>query len=111
MRVAVFSTKPYDRQFLDSANASARHQLVYLEPRLTVETTALAREVSAVCAFVNDSLPAEVLEPLARQGVRLVALRCTGFNNVDLVAARKLGITVARVPEWSQSMPSRSSWR
>jgi len=101
MRVAVFSTKPYDRHFLDFANASAGHELAYLEPRLTVETVALAQGMTAVCAFVNDSLPAAVLNPLARQGVRLVALRCTGFNNVDLVVAKKLGITVARVPEYS----------
>jgi D-lactate dehydrogenase len=101
MRVAVFSTKPYDRQFLDAANASARHELAYLEPRLTLETAALTRGVTAVCAFVNDALPAEVLEALAAGGIRLVALRCTGFNNVDLAAARKLGLTVARVPEYS----------
>jgi D-lactate dehydrogenase len=101
MRVAVFSTKPYDRQFLDAANASARHELTYLEPRLTIETAALARGVTAVCAFVNDALPAEVLQALAGGGIRLVSLRCTGFNNVDLAAARKLGIAVARVPEYS----------
>lgn len=101
MRVAVFSTKPYDRNFLDAANASAGHELAYLEPRLTHDTAALAQSATAVCAFVNDSLPVEVLEVLARHGIRLVALRCTGFNNVDLAAARKLGITVARVPEYS----------
>lgn len=101
MRVAVFSTKPYDRHFLDAANASARHELAYLEPRLTQETAALTQGATAVCAFVNDSLTADVLAALAGQGVRLVALRCTGFNNVDLAAARKLGITVARVPEYS----------
>lgn len=101
MHVAVFSTKPYDRHFLDAANASARHELVYFEPRLTIETAALARGVTAVCAFVNDALSAEVLQALAGGGIRLVALRCTGFNNVDLTAARTLGITVARVPEYS----------
>ena len=101
MRVAVFSTKPYDRHFLDAANASVRHELAYLEPRLTIETAALARGTTAVCAFVNDALPAEVLQALAAGGIRLVALRCTGFNNVDLAAARRLGITVARVPEYS----------
>lgn len=101
MRVAVFSTKPYDRYFLEAANEATRHELAYLEPRLTMETVALAQGVTAVCAFVNDSLPAEVLRPLAHQGIRLVALRCTGFNNVDLVAAKELGITVARVPEYS----------
>ena len=101
MRVAVFSTKPYDRHFLDAANASARHELAYLEPRLTLETATLAQGAKAACAFVNDSLSAEVLQALARQGVQLVALRCTGFNNVDLASAKKLGITVARVPEYS----------
>ena len=101
MRVAIFSTKPYDRHFLDAANASAGHELAYLEPRLTLETAALAHRATAVCVFVNDALPAEVLQVLAGGGVRLVALRCTGFNNVDLTAARRLEITVARVPEYS----------
>ncbi|MBU8873771.1 2-hydroxyacid dehydrogenase [Reyranella sp. MMS21-HV4-11] len=101
MRVAVFSTKPYDRHFLDAANTSDCHELAYLEPRLTRETAALADGATAVCAFVNDALPVDVLRALAGWGIRLVALRCTGFNNVDLVAARKLGITVARVPEYS----------
>ena len=101
MRVAIFSTKSYDRQFLDAANAVAGHDLVYLEPRLTIHTAIAAAGAKAVCAFVNDDLHHEVLECLARQGVRLVALRCAGFNHVDLVAARDLGITVARVPEYS----------
>jgi D-lactate dehydrogenase len=101
MRVAVFSTKPYDRRFLDGANPSAGHELVYLEPRLTRETAIAAAGAQAVCVFVNDELQKEVLEALAGQGVRLVALRCAGFNNVDLSAARDLAITVARVPEYS----------
>lgn len=101
MRVAVFSTKPYDRLFLDAANAAASHELVYLEPRLTPQTTIAAAETQAVCAFVNDELKADVLEALVRQRIRLVVLRCAGFNNVDLTAARDLGMTVARVPEYS----------
>ncbi len=101
MRIAVFSTKQYDRQFLDAANIHAGHELVYLESRLTLQTAVAAEGAQAVCAFVNDELKANVLNALARHGIVLVALRCAGFNNVDLVAARDLGITVARVPEYS----------
>lgn len=100
MRVAVFSTKPYDKTFLDAANAG-RHQFVYLESRLDATTAFAAEGAQAVCAFVNDHLDAATLAIFARQGIRLVALRCAGFNNVDLVVAQALGITVARVPEYS----------
>jgi D-lactate dehydrogenase len=103
MQVAVFSAKPYDRQFLDAANAAAggRHRLAYLEARLSPETAVLARGAGAACAFVNDLADAAALEEFARAGVRLLALRSAGFNNVDLAAARRLGITVARVPAYS----------
>lgn len=101
MRVAVFSTKPYDERFLREANREAGHELTFLEPRLTAETAALAAGHEAVCAFVNDDLGAETLTTLAAQGVRLVALRSAGFNHVDLAAAAKLGLTVARVPGYS----------
>ncbi len=101
MRIAVFSTQSYDRRFLDEANQEGRHQLVYLEPRLTLATVAAADGCDGVCVFVNDRLDAEVLGALARQGIRLVALRCAGFNNVDLQAAHAVGIAVARVPEYS----------
>jgi len=103
MKVAVFSTKPYDRTFLEQANAALgnRHDLRFLEPRLDAETAELCRDCETVCAFVNDRLDRGVLGQLNQRGVRLVALRCAGFNNVDLVAARDLGITVARVPSYS----------
>ncbi|MDJ0388433.1 2-hydroxyacid dehydrogenase [Roseomonas sp. E05] len=103
MDVAVFSTKPYDRHFLDAANAAAggRHRLTYLEARLSPDTAVLARDAGAVCAFVNDRADAAALETFARMGVRLLALRSAGFNNVDLAAARRLGVTVARVPAYS----------
>jgi D-lactate dehydrogenase len=100
MRIAVFSTKPYDRQFLNAANGAA-HELVYLESRLTLQTCTAAIGTTGVCAFVNDELDAKVLAALFRQGTQLVALRSAGFNNVDLAAARNLGIVVARVPEYS----------
>ncbi len=103
MQIVVFSAKPYDRQFLDAANAASgsRHSLTYLEAHLSPETAALAEGAQAVCAFVNDQADAAVLENLARRGVRILALRAAGFNNVDLVAAQRLGITVARVPAYS----------
>ena len=101
MHVTVFSTKPYDRQFLEAANAKAGHSLSFLEARLSVETVSLAKGAGAVCAFVNDEVNAVVLAGLASMGVKLVALRAAGFNNIDLEAARRQGITVARVPAYS----------
>jgi D-lactate dehydrogenase len=101
MKVAVFSTKSYDRQFLDAANAEAKHRLHYLDVRLSAETSALVHDAEAVCAFVNDVIDRAVLQDLAGSGVRLIALRSAGFNHVDLQAARDLGVTVARVPAYS----------
>lgn len=101
MRVAVFSTKPYDRRFLDQANARHSHDLVFLEARLDTDTAALAEGFPGICAFVNDRLDAAVLERLSAGGTRVVALRCAGFNNVDLRAAARLGIAVVRVPAYS----------
>lgn len=101
MRVAVFNTKPYDREFLAAANADERHEFVFLEPLLSPATAKLAEGFTAVCAFVNDRLDTPVLEVLAAGGVRLIALRCAGFNNVDLPTAARLGIRVIRVPAYS----------
>ncbi len=101
MRIAVFSTKPYDRVFLDTANIPHGHQFTFLEPRLSRETAALAARHDAVCAFVNDQLSAEVLSMLHTLGIKLVALRSAGFNHVDLAAARDLRIPVVRVPAYS----------
>lgn len=101
MRVAVFNTKAYDRRFLTQANARFGHDLTFLEPRLDALTATLAAGHEAVCVFVNDGVDEAVLEALARVGVRLVALRCAGFNNVDLIAAERLGIAVVRVPAYS----------
>src|SRR5688572_21709047 len=89
MRVAIFSTKNYDRVFLEAANATYGHELVFFEPHLTEETTALAAQFPTVCVFVNDQLSGTVLNRLAEQGTRLIALRSAGFNNVDLLAARE----------------------
>jgi D-lactate dehydrogenase len=101
VRVAVFNAKPYDVDSLRAANSQHGHDLVFLEPRLSPTTARLADGADAVCAFVNDDLSAPVLEQLHAAGVRLVALRCAGFNHVDLAAAARLGLVVARVPAYS----------
>ena len=101
MRIAFFSTHPFDRQFFDEANLAHGHDIQYLEARLTPATSALAAGAPAVCAFVNDDLHAEVLTALHAGGVRLIALRSAGFNHVDLPKAIDLGLTVARVPAYS----------
>jgi D-lactate dehydrogenase len=101
MKVAVFSTKAYDRQFLSAANSPTQHELVFFEPRLNRDTAILAAGFPAVCVFVHDQVDAPTLEILASRGTRLVVLRCAGFNNVDLQVAADLGITVVRVPAYS----------
>jgi len=101
MRVAVFNAKPYDVDFLSEANKRHSHTLVYFEPHLTPETCKLGFGFEGVCAFVNDQLNRAVMTSLAQHGLRLVALRCAGFNNVDLHAADDLGITVTRIPSYS----------
>lgn len=99
MRIAMFSSKPYDHTFFEAV--AGDHEIVYLEPHLTEKTSILADGCQAVCCFVNDTLNATVLSDLKARGVGLVAMRCAGYNNVDLDAAKKLGLTVCRVPEYS----------
>jgi D-lactate dehydrogenase len=101
MKVAVFSAKPYDVRFLRERNAAHGHELHFFDARLEADTAPLARGYAAVCAFVNDRLDRETLALLAGGGTRIVAMRCAGFNNVDLRAAADLGIVVARVPAYS----------
>lgn len=101
MKVAVFSTKQYDQRFLTKLNESVGHELMFFEPHLRVETAKLAAGYPAVVAFVNDDLGEAVVAELAAGGTRLIALRCAGYNNVDLEAAKKHSITVARVPAYS----------
>ena len=101
MKVAVFSTKAYDRRSLEAANAGQGHELFFLESRLAIPTAPLAAGYGAVCAFINDELHARTLEILARGGTRLIALRSAGFNHVDLKAAEALGLKVLRVPAYS----------
>ena len=78
MRVAVFSTKPYDRQFLNAANTLHRHELSFIEAPLNAQTCVLAEGAAGVCVFVNDQLDKTVLATLHQKGCRLIALRCAG---------------------------------
>ena len=101
MKIAVFSTKSYDRQFLDIANKKHGYHISYYEEQLMESTVILAQGCIAVCVFVNDVVDEIVLKMLSAQGIRLILLRCAGFNNVDLAAAGQLGIEIRRVPSYS----------
>ena len=105
VKVAVFSTQSYDRRFLDEASAredpDKSFELIYYDTSLSSRTAALAQGCDAVCVFVNDKLDKPVLTALSASGVRAVLLRCAGFNNVDVQAAKTLGMSVARVPSYS----------
>ena len=104
MKATVFGTHRYDRAALEAANASGAHgthELVFVAERLEQRTAGIARGSPAVCAFVNDRLDAATLAALREGGTRLVALRSTGFDHVDLPAAERLGMTVLRVPAYS----------
>ncbi len=111
MKVAVFSCKPYDKRTLSThannsvLNSNAEDGTVlymsYFESRLSMETISLVKDFDAVSCFVNDDVNAEVIHCLKQQGVKTIALRCAGFNNVDLEAAKKEGIKVFHVPDYS----------
>ena len=101
MKVAVFSTKSFDREYFNRFNTNGKHELTYFEAPLNPKTTNLTQGFDAVCVFVNDKLDHQVLEQLKGNGVGLIALRCAGFNNVDLEAAKEHEIKVVRVPSYS----------
>ncbi|MDD6147745.1 MAG: 2-hydroxyacid dehydrogenase [Lachnospiraceae bacterium] len=106
MKVAFFGTKSYDRLFFselakDRGEGAYNVEIKYLKTRLTEDTAELADGYDAVCIFVNDEAPRAVVEQLHKGGVKLILLRCAGFNNVDMEAARECGITVLRVPAYS----------
>jgi D-lactate dehydrogenase len=99
-RIVFFDAKPYDQQSFDAANEAFGFNLRYHNTRLMPETVPLARDTQAICVFVNDRVSRPVLDALYEQGVRIVALRCAGYNNVDLLAAYER-IRVVRVPAYS----------
>lgn len=99
MKVAVFSTQKYDKEFLSAVET--KHELVFFEAQLNADTVNLTQGYDAVCIFVNDRADSEVISSLKRNGIKLIALRCAGFNNVDIKAAQKTGIRIMRVPAYS----------
>jgi D-lactate dehydrogenase len=101
MKVAVFSTQPYDKEYLDKVNFDNQHEFTYFESSLKEKTARLAENHDAVCVFVNDRLTNEVIEQLAALKIKLIALRCAGFNNVDIESAYKNHVKVLRVPAYS----------
>ena len=101
MKVAFFSSKSYDQEYFTRINEAFGHELRFFDTRLDSQTIQLAKKYDAVCAFVNDKVDAKTLKKMKRRGIHLLVLRNAGFNNVDLEAAEKNGITVLRVPAYS----------
>jgi D-lactate dehydrogenase len=101
MRIAFFDTHNYDRTTFEQINKRFGHEITFFEPRLNAESAVLASGYDVACSFVNDKLDEETLIRLKKTGIRLIALRCAGFNHVDLQAAARLELPVVRVPEYS----------
>ncbi|MDU5454177.1 2-hydroxyacid dehydrogenase [Pseudescherichia vulneris] len=101
MKLAVYSTKQYDKKYLQQVNESYQYDLEFFDFLLTEKTAKTAHDCDGVCIFVNDDGSRPVLEELKKHGVKFIALRCAGFNNVDLDAAKELGLRVVRVPAYS----------
>ena len=100
MKVAVYSTHKFEKIYLEKAFAQ-KHEVKYIGSELSVETASLAQGSEAVSIFVNDDASTPVLEKLNKQGIRFLVLRSAGYNHVDLAAAKRLSIKVARVPDYS----------
>ena len=100
MKTCFFSSRPHDREFFEAANDGG-FEFCFRSEHLGPQNAVLAAGYQSVCAFVNDDLSRETLQALKQQGVHFIALRCAGFNNVDLDAAREIGIPVVRVPAYS----------
>lgn len=99
MKIAFFSTQPYDKEYFERYNK--RHEILFFEARLNEQTVNLATGCDAICSFVNDQLNATVIKALKQIGIKIIAQRCAGFNNVDVVAANENDIVVVRVPAYS----------
>lgn len=101
MKIAFFSSKPYDKTFFEAENKNYGFELNFYETHLGPHIVNAIEDEQAVCVFVNDKVNRQVIEILAKKGVKIIALRCAGFNNVDLEAAKEFGIKVCRVPAYS----------
>ena len=96
-KVAVFSSKKYDRKLAELQPSDSELTLTFFESPLSEETVHLANGFDAICIFVNDQATAPILEKLHEFGISIIALRCAGYNNVDIKAAKALGFTLCRV--------------
>ncbi|MCP4927308.1 MAG: 2-hydroxyacid dehydrogenase, partial [Gammaproteobacteria bacterium] len=101
MKVGIFSAKQYDIDHFDRINQTFGLQIEYFDYRLCLQTVSLAYGFEVICAFVNDSLNEKILTELSENGTRVIAMRCAGYNNVDLEAAKKLNLKVVNVPSYS----------
>lgn len=101
MKVALFSSKPYDIEFFQECNKNYNHEIHFFDFHLDKTTIALTKDFPAICPFVNDKIDKKILKQLSQNGVKLIVLRSAGFNNVDVEEAEKLGITIMRVPAYS----------
>ncbi len=101
MKIAVFSAKSYDRKYFDKCNSSGHFQITYFDASLSLDTVALTAGFHALCLFVNDKVDKEIIIKLAQNGVQIIALRCAGYNNVDIAAAKENNIKLVRVPAYS----------
>ena len=101
MNIIFFSSKNYDQQFFNATNTRYHFNIKYLEVPLNKSTSVLANGYEVVCVFVNDVVDREIISELSAIGVKLIALRCAGFNNVDLQSANEAGIKIVRVPAYS----------
>ena len=101
MKITFYSTQPYDKEFFNRYNDSFGFNTEFIETQLNIQTAGLVNESEVVCVFVNDIVREAVLKILSAKGVKIIALRCAGFNNVDIAAAKTLGIRVCRVPAYS----------
>eukprot|EP00276_Gloeochaete_wittrockiana_P016066 CAMPEP_0184338296 /NCGR_PEP_ID=MMETSP1089-20130417/6816_1 /TAXON_ID=38269 ORGANISM="Gloeochaete wittrockiana, Strain SAG46.84" /NCGR_SAMPLE_ID=MMETSP1089 /ASSEMBLY_ACC=CAM_ASM_000445 /LENGTH=332 /DNA_ID=CAMNT_0026664713 /DNA_START=129 /DNA_END=1127 /DNA_ORIENTATION=- len=100
-RLIVFYSKPYDEDSFKKANTKYHVDITFVRGPINGTTAIAATGYDAVCAFVNDDLSAEVLKTLAEHNIHLVAMRCAGYNNVDIEAAKTFGVKVTRVPSYS----------
>lgn len=101
MNIAVFSTKPYDKEYFEKFKNNYNVSISYFETNLQPSTAKLTKEFDAICVFVNDTINRKTIEILSKNGIKLIALRCAGFNNVDLEACKEYHIKVVRVPAYS----------
>ena len=101
MKIGVFSTKPYDKEYFEKYEKTHHYRVTFFETALNSHTAGLTVGLDVVCVFVNDSVGNDTIEVLSKNGIKLIALRCAGYNNVDLKSAKKHHIKVVRVPAYS----------